>query len=165
VGGGCGCVVVVGIERTEAKQGVESGERDDPITDQIIAKQLPFTELLPCAAAPPPKPNPELTLNADCTATARAPGLHRSINLVTHLRAKQRGMARKGGGKQRVSERECKPGMRGTGEAQGNEHALPTSGTAATRRENRGRKSRRRRAEWAWGCTTTRHTRGERGVC
>jgi hypothetical protein len=52
-------------------------------------------------ATPPPKPNPERTLNADCKATARTPGLHRPINFVTHLRAMQMRMARKSGGKRR----------------------------------------------------------------
>ncbi len=95
-----------GVERTEARQEVEPDERDDPFTYHITYPIITFTELLPCAAAPPPKPNPGLTLNADCTSTARAPGLHKPINFVTHLRTRQMRMARKGGGKHRVLERE-----------------------------------------------------------
>ncbi len=90
-----------GVERTEAKQGVE---RTNVMT-HLLAKL--------------PKLNPGPTFNADSTATARAPGLHKPINCVTHLRGKPRRMTKKGGGKQRVSEREREPGMRGTGEARG----------------------------------------------
>ncbi len=87
-----------GVERTEVKLGIEPGAHDDPITYQTIT----FIELLPCAAAPPPKSNPERTLNEDCTATARTPGPHGPIKFVTHLRAMQMRLARKGGGKRRV---------------------------------------------------------------
>jgi hypothetical protein len=80
----------------------------------ILTTELPFTELLLCAAAPPPKLNPEQTLKADGTSTARTPGLHKPINFVTHLRARQKRTARKGGGKQRVLESEQETEIMGT---------------------------------------------------
>ncbi len=76
-----------GIERTEAKQGVEPGERDDPFTYKILTFYQAVT--LRCRAAAETEPR---TLNADGTATARAPGLRKPINFVTRLRVKQRGM-------------------------------------------------------------------------
>ena len=52
-------------------------------------------KLLPGAAAPPPNPNPERTLDADCTKTARAPRLHTPIINGTHLQAENGKTARR----------------------------------------------------------------------
>ncbi len=40
-----------GVERTEAKQGVEPGERDDPITYPILTKGVGMQEGIPAKVA------------------------------------------------------------------------------------------------------------------
>jgi hypothetical protein len=98
------------INETE-REGDNEASRVNAMTHlltKLLTRYLPFTELLPCTATPLQKPNPEPTLNADCTSTARAPGLHQPIHFVTHPPASMAdGTARKGDGKQRVLARDC----------------------------------------------------------
>ncbi len=98
---------------------------------------------------PPPKPNPGQTLYADGTATARTAGLHKTIKVVTHMRARQErakkwrpkaggcyGSSAGGGSKQAASRQQA-----GSKQAASSKHANPTRSTAATwegRAENAG---------------------------